>query len=325
MTKERKHIVFLSTTMFNKNYSNFVRPTSCEINSSQTTSTIRRVPLSGEEAKELYLNEIKQISVRQVVTKRDKSIKELNHQRRRKTLEISDRDLFLSVQNDDVDTLKLALDACPDNVNKLDDYGWSLLMIACQASSIESAKELLSRGADISVRDKAGNSARSLVIKNKDFKLADILLSDTSSNHERKCKNTKSPEKSVKLNDYFCELCNTHSRSKEHHLSSTIHNINLSKGKKIPTNYVIPESNRGYQIMLKVGWDKEAGLGPDGSGKMYPIKTVQKQDRKGLGHGKRLLKEDKGTEIVKHKNRKTIAKDHEFNKKMEINFRRQFY
>jgi len=34
--------------------------------------------------------------------------------------------------------------------------------------------------------------------------------------------------------------------------------------------------------MLGSGWDKK-GLGPTGSGKLYPVKTVLKKDRRGLG------------------------------------------
>lgn len=313
--------------MTTKNYSNFVRPGSCD--DSITTNACGRIPLSGEEAKKIYVNEVKQIKDPHLCDNDDcdklpkprSTCKRLIVNR-----DISDKDLFLSVQNNDIDTLKAALDSHPDNINKLDDYGWSLLMIACQANSVESAKELLKRGCSTSVRDKAGNSAQSLVIKNKNYILADILLSNIQKEKEIKSKRKNLPSKnSEKSEDFFCEMCNIKVRNKEYHLSSTIHNINLSKGKKIPTNYAIPESNRGYQIMLKVGWDKESGLGPDGSGKKYPIRTVQKKDRKGLGHGKKVLKEETTTETVRHKNRRSIARDHESNRKMEINFRRQFY
>jgi hypothetical protein len=47
--------------------------------------------------------------------------------------------------------------------------------------------------------------------------------------------------------------------------------------------YGIPASNRGYQILVKGGWDREKGLGADGSGHKFPLKTVMKRDRAGLG------------------------------------------
>jgi hypothetical protein len=37
-------------------------------------------------------------------------------------------------------------------------------------------------------------------------------------------------------------------------------------------------------MMLNSGWDRKRGLGPTGSGKLFPVKTVLKRDRTGLGH-----------------------------------------
>ena len=50
------------------------------------------------------------------------------------------------------------------------------------------------------------------------------------------------------------------------------------------THFVIPEANRGFQMMLSSGWDRKRGLGPSGSGKLFPVKTTLKRDRTGLGH-----------------------------------------
>lgn len=36
-------------------------------------------------------------------------------------------------------------------------------------------------------------------------------------------------------------------------------------------------------MMLKEGWDSEAGLGPNGTGRKFPVQTVLKRDQKGLG------------------------------------------
>jgi hypothetical protein len=47
--------------------------------------------------------------------------------------------------------------------------------------------------------------------------------------------------------------------------------------------YSIPASNKGYQILVKGGWNREKGLGADGSGHKFPLKTVMKRDRAGLG------------------------------------------
>jgi hypothetical protein len=41
--------------------------------------------------------------------------------------------------------------------------------------------------------------------------------------------------------------------------------------------------------MLRSGWDGRKGLGPEGQGQRYPVKTILKKDRKCLGS----LKEEK--------------------------------
>lgn len=303
-----------------KSYSNFVKASSPEpdIIVAQNIGT-----LSGEEARRIYLEEIKLAKA----SSSTKTPRVLDNKKKvvgqqEQELPLTNKDVFITVQNNDVDTLKCILDRYPDKINTLDEYGWSLLMIACQADSTDVVRLLLKRGIDISVRDKGGNSARSLVIKNKNYILADILLRYI----QKEAPKTQKPAKiKVKPKEvYTCEICNKTFPDKEEHLASTIHNISASRGKKIPANYVLPASNRGYQLMLKSGWDRQTGLGRDGSGKLYPIKTVQKKDRKGLGHAKQKHI-DKSQDNVKHKNRLKLARDHHTDKSFEIKFRREFY
>ncbi|XP_049876404.1 G patch domain and ankyrin repeat-containing protein 1 homolog [Pectinophora gossypiella] len=307
--------------MSQKKYINFVRPASP---SEEKVYPTRRLFLGGEDAKKLYLEEVKDVGDPEPVihdhlknksTKRKKPTSIVDD-----TCELTDKDLFLSAQNNDTQILTRILDRSPDKINAVDDYGWSLLMIACQANSIEVVQELLSRDVNTSIRDKAGNSAQSLVIKNKNLALVDLLLAHKKKKTEIE---TQKEEYKVKLKEeYDCDICNKTYPDKQEHLSSTIHNINASKGKKIPASYVIPASNRGYQLMLKEGWDRQSGLGPEGSGKLYPIKTVLKKDRKGIGH-----KKTKGHEKEEPltQNKKLIARYHRDNRRMERNFRREFY
>ncbi|XP_045500594.1 G patch domain and ankyrin repeat-containing protein 1 homolog [Colias croceus] len=310
--------------MFHKDYSNFVRPTNdSEINK----PTVNFPFLSGEQAKKLYLEEVQNSASHSVFSTTNTSYirdKGSCNRKRKNSVKLTDRELFQCVQNNDVELISVALDTSPEKINIVDEFGWNLLMIACQANSIETVKELLKRGIDTSVRDKSGNSAQSLVIKNKNYTLADILLSHKSNEDENECKTSKQIKVKLK-EEYKCEICNnTTFPDKQEHLSSTVHNINASKGKKLPANYVIPQSNKGYQIMVKGGWDKETGLGPDGTGTKYPIKPVMKKDRTGLG-----LKPKKEGNVVKESskviNRKIIAREQYNNRRKEINFRREFY
>ncbi|XP_061718837.1 G patch domain and ankyrin repeat-containing protein 1 homolog [Cydia pomonella] len=309
--------------MSNKKYSNFVRPTSPTEERVSKNKFQINTSISGEEARRIYLEEVSKANNAKQSSSKNNPISNSRRLacKRKRDDSITNKDLFLAVQNNDIDTTKEALDLSPDKINIIDDYGWSLLMIACQASSIDTVKELLKRGIDTTVRDKAGNSAQSLVIQNKNLILADILISHKHKIEEEMQIKVQSKAK-VKLKEFHCSICNQAYSDEQEHMSSTIHNINASKGKKIPTNYAIPQTNRGYQIMLKAGWDRDSGLGPEGTGKKYPIKTVQKKDRKGLGNVK---KEEPKEDKVKHKTRKSLVREYESNKKMEINFRREFY
>lgn len=304
-------------------YGNFVRP------SSSSEQTPKHKPsLNGEQAKRLYIEEVIDVIVSEPTTnnlyQKPKTVVHKSENRLHfNVTELTDKDLFLSAQNNDVDTLMRILDNRPDKVNIVDEYGWSLLMTACQANSKDAVRELLKRDIDTLIRDRAGNSARSLVIKNKNLALVEIFLS-----HKSKAipevRNNKNHKGVKRRREYTCDICNKTYPDETEHLSSTVHNINASRGKKIPTNYVIPESNRGYQIMIKGGWDKETGLGPDGSGKKYPLRTTQKKDRKGLGHEK-IKPFIKEKEKPVQQNKKTFINIYYNNRKMEIDFRRQFY
>nr|NP_001299740.1 G patch domain and ankyrin repeat-containing protein 1 homolog [Papilio xuthus]BAM19621.1 similar to CG8152 [Papilio xuthus] len=307
--------------MNRKLYTHFVRPNS----PTQRAPALQQSKLSGTEAKKLYLEEVKEVKYPVPAKETYRADKKRGSKRKACTNEIQycEKELFISVQNNDIDKLVQMIDAFPDKINVCDRFGWSLIMIACQANAVEIVKELLKRGIDLSVRDTAGNSARSLVIKNRNFTLADILLSHKSDEE------TKEPRKMSNINsmdEYVCDICNNKKfLNKQKHLSSTLHNINASKGRKIPTNFAIPESNKGYQIMLRGGWDKEAGLGPDGSGKVYPVKATKKLDKTGLGHKKKTIETILNEEHEKAKSKNLNARNDHKDRLMEINFRRQFY
>lgn len=311
--------------MYRKEYSNFVRPLSDE-----TTNTLNFPSLNGDEAIRLYLEEVGNIQNSQQIKNIDRSIESLPVEQKPKKYsdetESSNLHLFNTVQNNDIGTLCKILDNWPEKLNIIDEFGWSLLMIACQANSIETVQELLKRGIDTSVRDKAGNSAQSLVIKSKNVILADILMEHSKQKRLKNETVTINKQRNKRLKQkYQCEICdNKLYDDKEEHLSSTIHNINASKGRKAPVNFVIPESNKGFQLMLRFGWNKEDGLGPNGSGKKYPIKTIQKNDKLGLGNRKNktiVLKD----ESLRQMNRNKLKNNQMNDRQMEINFRRQFY
>ncbi len=141
-----------------------------------------------------------------------------------------------------------------------------------------------------------------------------------------------------------CDLNNLSPNELKAHLVSTLHHFKVESSKsEQKVHYVIPEANRGFQIMLGSGWKSNKGLGPPGkSGKLFPVKTVLKRDRYGLGLPE-AAKDKKVThfqpfDVQSVKNPKTIerqereatlskkarAKRKAVEKVKETNFRREF-
>lgn len=80
---------------------------------------------------------------------------------------------------------------------------------------------------------------------------------------------------------HFCDACQCSYIGKAH-LSSVAHLLGTRKPVFDP-GYGIPEWNKGYRILRSSGWDEFKGLGRDATGRRYPIKTVLKRDKLGLG------------------------------------------
>ncbi len=82
----------------------------------------------------------------------------------------------------------------------------------------------------------------------------------------------------------FCGSCQV--EAKAGHESSTSHQL-CSKDASSTVGsglYGISEVNRGFQMLLGGGWNREKGVGPPGKeGRQFPVKTVLKRDRKGIG------------------------------------------
>lgn len=204
--------------------------------------------------------------------------------------------LMRYIDSNDSGKVLEAINSDPNLVNAVDQFGWSPLMVASCAGAVEIVELLLLSGANVGLRDKGGQSCLSLagrkghlnviqLIKNFGPQKPESLQSELLGLHEKDCL----PE-TLSCSDLKYELCaacnvEIEQSRKKKHLTSTVHQLSrCTKGCK--TFYSIPGNNRGYQLMLKNGWDGEQGLGPSGSGMKLPPKTVLKRDRKGLGASK---------------------------------------
>jgi len=206
--------------------------------------------------------------------------------------------LFQLAQSGDVDTLEDALIQRGCDVNTTDAYNWSLLMCAAYAGHLPVVQLLLKHGAKWQdVRDHRGFNAIDLAIMGGHNNIVEALSPVETSDHSHspdtnpvnicslleRCHSVLDDCQS----SFFCHVCavEVKGNKKEHNLS-TIHQFN-SQFHSADIPYSIPQSNKGFQLMMKRGWNPENGLGPSEQGTTQPIKTVLKRDRQGLGSGKK--------------------------------------
>ena len=190
------------------------------------------------------------------------------------------------------------------SLNSCDDFKWNALMIAVVSFSNEIVKYLLEKHCNhnefkefLFAKDLSGNDAEYLANKFKnmpalkmirtaklhlDSNLVDVQNFLTENENEMKTEDNK---------QHYCESCkkqiNICEESYVEHATSIIHQINESDSnnnisKKI--NYHLrASSNKGYQILLKSGWNESTGLGSKLQGRLHPLKTKQKLNRFGIG------------------------------------------
>jgi G-patch domain len=78
--------------------------------------------------------------------------------------------------------------------------------------------------------------------------------------------------------------CDVLPSQRKQHLQSTVH-LFRSKTPAKPRIVTLPESNVGYQMLERLGWCEDAGvgLGRDNQGPIEPVKTTLKRNTRGLG------------------------------------------
>ncbi|XP_051899645.1 G patch domain and ankyrin repeat-containing protein 1 [Pristis pectinata] len=187
--------------------------------------------------------------------------------------------LLRSAQNGDLKMLRRLLETGACDINFRDSYYWTATMCAAYSGQLEAVRYLLSLGAAwIGVCDSTGRDALDLA-RQAGHRGVVTLLEEYHTWPEEQEDQREGP-----LQKKFCQVCRLEYQedSVEQHERSTLHLFSQSD-KLPPTHYFIPESNVGFQLMLKDGWNRETGLGPDGKGRKFPIRTVLKRDQKGLG------------------------------------------
>ncbi|XP_055379960.1 G patch domain and ankyrin repeat-containing protein 1 homolog [Condylostylus longicornis] len=294
--------------------------------------------LSGSEIKEFYENVVKNPVSNK--NSKDRLLKEeASHEVGEKNgsvakIEFDKTRFFRAATYNDLKTLRSFIYK-DDSINSTDQYGWSALMMASCENSIDAVKFLLFQGANKYICDGKGNTALDLS-KRKGYSTIVNLLTTYKNKDNNQLKKELKNSKYSKTFKYFCSICNENFnvRSKKEHETSTIHLFNTKNDKKSFLRYsTIPNNNRGLKMMVKQGWDRESGLGPKRNGNLFPIKTVIRKPRSGLGieqdsakitHFKPYdLNAIKYKPMLKSKSRNDIKRERKRNKKMERRLRNE--
>ena len=281
-----------------RNLKKFVRETTdSETREPDVKIKKRELNFDGNEAKIVYegiVSDTPSTSGRRSPKCPSKSRERNRHksrERRKHVAKVTANSVLKAVENGDRQYLEENI--TPLNVDICDDYGWTPLMSAAFCGNYEIVDFLLKLGANTQCRDKSGFTAAGFAAKKNHSGIIALLkekqIAPDSGMFTKKQNPRKDPEETARRSRFYCSICRETFRETtvEKHESSTLHIFN-TKPKLPGSNYVIPRGNRGYQIMLNKGW-REDGLGPDGSGLKYPVKTILKRDRRGLGQDRREI------------------------------------
>ena len=209
--------------------------------------------------------------------------------------------VFGFVQEGDLGKLQGALSNGVCDVTTTDPYQWTLLMCAAHAGHTHIVQCLLSAGAKWREGvDRSGCTAVDLALKAGHISLAYLIetYGETATDRDGSVSAGNGKERTThrrKSTTFFCEVCKQRVADRtQRHTTSTLHQFSCQhQTRGHSSSYVIPQSNRGYQMMLRSGWNPKTGLGCDQEGRKYPVKTVFKQDRLGFGQTDEKLSQGK--------------------------------
>uniref|UniRef100_A0A1B6GXY1 G-patch domain-containing protein n=1 Tax=Cuerna arida TaxID=1464854 RepID=A0A1B6GXY1_9HEMI len=266
------------------------KPSTSSVVNNEFKQARRTSFVSGSHVKQFYESTVgkEAFQTNQKKCTQDKAVKKLKPFTKLVNTAFNVNSLMKAVEMGKAADVEDILEKNKESVNCSDQFGWTPIMSACCAGNERMVELLLQWKPDLSVRDKRGQSCRDLASAQGYQHIVQILdqyIQDMHENTVAKQNPTNTLQVPSDSTTFYCKVCKQYieNTSMKKHLSSTIHNFHKASKRKMPTMYGIPESNKGFQILVKSGWNKEDGLGPSGEGHKYPPKTILKQDRTGLG------------------------------------------
>ena len=270
-----------ATTLFN--YKKFVKASQPERNFAEASEAVsdHGNAASGKSTKEFY---------DEILSNENFSRKKCisNNSMKYETIELSDDDdvevvdqnsnhkLLVAIQNEDIAEIRSIVDC---DYNCKDQYGWTALDIACMLGNVEIVRFLTSKGSELSqwerIRENLVRKNQFDVINFIEKKDDDIEIVDMTEESEL--------EKCADCGEIYDK------NNLSSHRAKISHQLSKKSEEKIKRNpgFQISEFNVGFKLMRKAGWDGTSGLGEEGNGKLFPVKTIFKQDRRGIESGDR--------------------------------------
>nr|XP_050048912.1 G patch domain and ankyrin repeat-containing protein 1 homolog isoform X1 [Dermacentor andersoni] len=254
---------------------------------------------------------------------------------------------FIAAQSSDILKLKRCLGSGID-VNVTDIFGWTALMCACFEGAVASVQYLLKNGASKYLTNAQGKTAIELAAQRGHVEVVEMLCKPEKLAKAKIILSTeRQADTSRRHPEQLCRVCGSYFTSSEMntHETSIVHQFNLRRDSAPGvTHYGISEDNAGFQMLLGMGWNREKGFGLREQGRKFPVKTVFKRDRSGLGveastprvthfapHDRAAVANVRGkdsregtAQSLKSKRKEQESRSRRM-KQMEIEFRRSFH
>ena len=256
--------------------------------------------LTGEEARSIYESIVSsenssdpskerlERTNRHTKRGRDTSVVKAAAEPTSQVTDVTSDQLFRFAQDGDLQKLSKALSTGCYDVNITDQYDWTLLMIAATEGHMTIVQYLMDYGAMWKgLVDRRGMDATDLARTRGYNEIAEYIINYEHRALRNKEHTSLEEHGSVKLRgmSFHCSVCQRviQDSSVSSHTVSIPHQF-CTEHKPSSLPYGLPETNRGFQMMLRSGWHPDKGLGSEGQGRQFPVKTVLKRDRLGVGN-----------------------------------------
>ena len=246
------------------------------VEASTSTNTLPEISTTSSMPKKKRKSEVKQVS-QEPLTERDERL------------------WFKAAASNDLKKIKELLSRGMA-INAVDFWGLTALICAAASGAEEVVEYFMEHQADWTIKNQTGFTAANLARRKGHFEIAEyienfgfvlntfltrinlLFLFFSSSSLS-----SFIPDPSEQSSSTFCEHCNQNFVNLQDHHCSIVHIVNTSQPPRPGYAYGIPTSNVGYQLLKERGWTEAHGLGRQGEGRKYPLKTTLKRDRTGLG------------------------------------------